>query len=458
MFLREKKGKMSMKKSINIVLLLFVSVLFAPQICAKTMIINDVKYKLDDKRMIATYESFVGERLLNQEVYSFPNTVEQAGKKYVVTKIGKDAVKNISAKKIIIPASIRKIDVVSLRDFDVEISLENKSFVAKNNIVYSADKKTALVSGKLNKHVIITEGTRIIEGEAFHGSDVEEIMLPKSVKIIKKNTFSKCRKLKKIVVSSQNPYMLEKNGAIYTKNMKKLLCAGVAQETLLLPKKVKRIAPYSFSGNITVKKVVIPKSVTCLSKRCFAFSNIKEISLPDTLEKIGSQAFRECQQLKQIKIPNNVKIIGKGSFLGCTKLKKIELPNSLKVIEDRLLWNCPSLRKIQLPESLCRIRKEAFKNCGFEKLVIPESVTSIEKNALETTIGTLVFESEIVPKIEDQEVCLFGKNEAGEYPEDVLDQRYNYNIIRGIGIIKVPEKSYAKYKKALRQKIRYQKM
>ena len=85
-------------------------------------------------------------------------------------------------------------------------------------------------------------------------------------------------------------------------------------------------------------------------------------------------------------------------------------------------------------------------------------MTSIEKNALETTIGTLVFESEIVPKIEDQEVCLFGKNEAGEYPEDVLDQRYNYNIIRGIGIIKVPEKSYAKYKKALRQKIRYQKM
>ena len=81
MFLREKKGKMSMKKSINIVLLLFVSVLFAPQICANTMIINDVKYKLDDKRMIATYESFVGERLLNQEVYSFPNTVEQAGKK-----------------------------------------------------------------------------------------------------------------------------------------------------------------------------------------------------------------------------------------------------------------------------------------------------------------------------------------------------------------------------------------
>ena len=106
--------------------------------------------------------------------------------------------------------------------------------------------------------------------------------------------------------------MLEKNGAIYTKNMKKLLCAGVAQETLLLPKKVKRIAPYSFSGNTTEKKVVITKSVTCLSKRCFAFSNIQEISFPESLEIIDRWAFSESN-LRSAYIPANVKMLD-GAF------------------------------------------------------------------------------------------------------------------------------------------------
>ena len=44
-----------------------------------------------------------------------------------------------------------------------------------------------------------------------------------------------------------------------------------------------------------------------------------------------------------------------------------------------------------------------------------------------------------VPQIANQEVCLFGENEAGQQVPEYLDEMFNYDIIRGIGVVVVPK-------------------
>ena len=109
-----------------------------------------------------------------------------------------------------------------------------------------------------------------------------------------------------------------------------------------------------------------------------------------------------------------------------------------------------------MPNKIEIIKSGAFKNCGFTKLIIPKSVKKIEKNALETTIGILKFKGKKVPQIANQEVCLFGENEAGQQVPEYLDEMFNYDIIRGIGVVVVPKGKCSEYRDKLDKKMRYQ--
>ncbi|MBQ5594609.1 MAG: leucine-rich repeat protein [Alistipes sp.] len=84
-------------------------------------------------------------------------------------------------------------------------------------------------------------------------------------------------------------------------------------------------------------------------------SNLWKISLPDSLTLIDFGSFGACENLTIVNMGNNVTHIGEGAFSGCSSLKTIQLSNSLELIGDG-----------------------AFRYCGFESIVIPDSVTTIE--------------------------------------------------------------------------------
>ena len=205
-----------------------------------------------------------------------------------------------------------------------------------------------------------------------------------------------------------------------------------------------------------MKKVVITGRMKKLEKEGFAYSGICNIELPETLHIVGKGAFRECKNLKRVVFPESVKKIDKDVFVGCRKLEKVKLPSNIKVIDKNTFMNCPSLREIVLPNKIQIIKSGAFKNCGFTKLIIPKSVKKIEKNALETTIGILKFKGKKVPQIANQEVWLFGENEAGQQVPEYLDEMFNYDIIRGIGVVVVPKGKCSEYRDKLDKKMRYQ--
>ena len=53
-----------------------------------------------------------------------------------------------------------------------------------------------------------------------------------------------------------------------------------------------------------VKKIVVEEGITNVNFK--GFSNLETVTLPDSLTRIGDNAFYDCISLKDIKIPDNV--------------------------------------------------------------------------------------------------------------------------------------------------------
>lgn len=445
-----------MKNILKYGMILCTCLLISPSCLAETVIKENVKYNLNDRKMTAVYEEYVGNESPNEAEYIFPRDVSVNGKTYIVNEIASNAVKKLKAKRLVFSDAVNKILVSDLYRFELEVNSNNQSFLVKDNVLYSIDKKTLLKSGKQDGTINVIDGVETVKEKAFAESGVQKIIFPASLKNIEKEMFLNCKNLKKIQIASSNSYMTVVDGAIYSKNKRKLLSAGVAKGTFILPQKTIEIQRCAFAGNQTVKKVVINGRMKKLGKEGFAYSEIRNIELPETLCIVGKGAFRECKNLKKVVFPESIKKIDKDVFIGCRKLEKVKLPSNIKVIDKNTFMNCPSLRKIVLPDKIQIIKSGAFKNCGFTKLIIPKSVKKIEKNALETTIGILKFKGKKVPQIANQEVCLFGENEAGQQVPEYLDEMFNYDIIRGIGVVVVPKGKCSEYRNKLDKKMRYQ--
>ena len=90
----------------------------------------------------------------------------------------------------------------------------------------------------------------------------------------------------------------------------------------------------------TPEDLVIPEGIEIIgpaafvSKNKFLRSNIKSVKFPDSLKKIGNDAFVQCTDLTDIQFGNGLECIEKNAFASCRGLEEIVLPDSLRVIES----------------------------------------------------------------------------------------------------------------------------
>lgn len=135
-----------------------------------------------------------------------------------------------------------------------------------------------------------------------------------------------------------------------------------------------------------IKTLVIPDSVTKIGHEAFAYlSGITSCAIPDGVTEIGYRAFADCESLKIVNIPGSVTKIADTTFDNCSSLQNVVIPESVTEIGWGAFWGCKSFTEVTVPDSVTKIDDQAFAFCSGVKTVnIPSNVTSIGKGTFES--------------------------------------------------------------------------
>jgi len=115
-----------------------------------------------------------------------------------------------------------------------------------------------------------------------------------------------------------------------------------------------------FIGDNTIKQVTLPEGVERIGPYAFAnMTALEKITLPSTLETIDYGAFYGCTALKEIKGIENVKFINQSAFQGCAITGTLNLDNAVAIANYAFASNA-AITKVNLPETLQSLGAYAF--------------------------------------------------------------------------------------------------
>ena len=132
---------------------------------------------------------------------------------------------------------------------------------------------------------------------------------------------------------------------------------------------VTKIGYKAFAGNDSIRSVVIPDNVKCISAKAFSgCTNLVEIHIPKTIEEIGDCVFEKCAMLTAVYLDNS---------------PKYSVINDVLVDKEkkRVIRAFGNQTRLTLPNGIKRIGTRAFDNSSVSKLCIPSTVERIERNA-----------------------------------------------------------------------------
>ena len=165
--------------------------------------------------------------------------------------------------------------------------------------------------------------------------------------------------------------------------------------------------------NVSIPEEINGIKVTKIGPCAFYESKIKAVDVPSSVEYIGDYAFGKCYYLGEAILNEGVKSLGFAVFNYDGAMKKVSLPNSLEHIEEVLMVGGKNLEYTiyddakylgneQNPYLLfCKTVSRDTKSCevhegckfisdsafffrrSLEKVIIPESVKEIGKNAFD---------------------------------------------------------------------------
>ena len=217
--------------------------------------------------------------------------------------------------------------------------------------------------------VILPDGLKQIKSSAFAGcSSLEKVYIPKSVKKIGTGVFSYCDNLELIEVDENNLHFTTIDSVLYTIDGKELVYApGSAGEELSIPEGVEVIRSFAFEGN----------------------DRIVSVRLPETLEKICSGAFFDCNSLDSVVLGRNVSRIEGDSFAYCSLSSLcIDGDNAYYCVDDQkllldrkkkhLICAAAASGTVVIPDKVRYIDEcSCSGNKKIEKLIIHSRVKSI---------------------------------------------------------------------------------
>ena len=218
----------------------------------------------------------------------------------------------------------------------------NEHFTTKDGILYTKDMKSLIRCPRSRTgKIIIPNGVRYINREAFYYCKIEDIVLPDSIEAIGEQAFYSCRLLKHADFG---------NG-------------------------LKSIGNEAFSRCYSLNFVDIPESVKLIKHEAFyECDKLKDIGLHNGIERIEDAAFCSCAAEK-ITLPDSLQYLGKYNFNKTNCVYLSHIPNGFMQAFAEEGWYTNKERQTVLELHM-----------GEDVIYIPQSLSYNGRNEIESML------------------------------------------------------------------------
>lgn len=165
-----------------------------------------------------------------------------------------------------------------------------------------------------------------------------------------------------------------------------------------VPDTVTWIASNAFYECSALESINLPNGIKDIPSSCFRETALKRIIIPKSVTNIAYYAFRECRELEEVvfEAGSNLKSIGKYAFYNCTKLTSWILPDSVTSIGEYAFFGCEEMKSFEIGEDsqLAQLGASAFYACKtLKSIYIPSNLAGLESNVFSycTNLETVRF-------------------------------------------------------------------
>ena len=154
-------------------------------------------------------------------------------------------------------------------------------------------------------------------------------------------------------------------------------------ESLTLPDTLQEIGADAFSRCGNLARIHFGSGLKTIGARAFEYcTHLQELELPEGLETMGEYVFDSCENLESVVLPTTLRVIPQGAFHICWRLRTLNVPEGVETIGKDAFYECEGMTALTLPTSLRTICTGAFAACvRLTEVTIPEGVETIEQQA-----------------------------------------------------------------------------
>lgn len=178
-------------------------------------------------------------------------------------------------------------------------------------------------------------------------------------------------------------------------------CTGL--QNISLPTSMERIGSGAFSGCEKLESLIVPDKLISIGEnafnKCYGLGKIYANSIDhwmrlqfenESANPLWNDAilYVNSEEVRNLVVPDGTTVLNKFLFAGYAALTNITIPEGMTSIGIGTFIDCIGLTKLSYPQSLCDIGERAFENCkGLEEIDIPEWIDTIGSNAFSFCTG-----------------------------------------------------------------------
>ena len=120
---------------------------------------------------------------------------------------------------------------------------------------------------------------------------------------------------------------------------------------------------YGEAEEVVIPEMFLGKPVTILFDKLFTgHTEIRSISIPDTVTDLGEFVFDGCFRLRELELPSGLRYLWGYTFCR-SGLEEIILPDSIKIIPSYAFKDCKRLKRVVCGSGMRKISAWAFGGC-----------------------------------------------------------------------------------------------